>query len=146
MAARIAGLQPAHWKLIISPTPIVGPDRTNKYDNHSNVSFATEGREFRRWLRDNVRSHAFVLCGDRHWQYHSIDPETGVEEFRCGAASDSHASGSPGEDPKIHRFHRVKGGFLAIQVRPDGRRSRLVIEHRDVRGATVNSRSFERAV
>jgi alkaline phosphatase D len=137
---------PAHWKLIISPTPIVGPDRSNKYDNHSNVSFATEGREFRRWLRDNVPAHTFVLCGDRHWQYHSVDPETGVEEFGCGAASDSHASGSPGEDPKVHRFHRVKGGFLAIQVRPDGGRSRLVIAHRDVHGATVNSRSFERAV
>jgi alkaline phosphatase D len=97
-------------------------------------------------MRDNVRSHAFVLCGDRHWQYNSVDPETGVEEFGCGAASDSHASGSPGEDPKIHRFHRMKGGFLAIQVRPNGGQSRIVIEHRDVHGAIVNSRTFERPV
>jgi alkaline phosphatase D len=136
----------ADWKLIVSPTPVVGPDRPNKRDNHSNLTFATEGSEFRRWLADNARGQAFVLCGDRHWQYNSVDPATGAEEFGCGAASDSHAAGTPGEDPKIHRFHRVKGGFLAIQVRPDGRRSRLVVEHRDVKGAVVNRREFERAV
>jgi alkaline phosphatase D len=136
----------ADWKLIVSPTPIVGPDRANKRDNHSNTTFATEGGEFRRWLRDNLPARAFVLCGDRHWQYNSVDPETGVEEFGCGAASDSHASGTPGENPKMHRFHLVKGGFLAIHVRPDGRQSRLVIEHRDVKGAVVNSRNFERRI
>jgi alkaline phosphatase D len=136
----------ADWKLIVSPTPEVGPDRPNKRDKHSNLTFATEVSEFRRWLADNARGQAFVLCGDRHWQYNSVDPATGAEEFGCGAASDSHAAGTPGEDPKIHRFHRVKGGFLAIQVRPDGRRSRLVVEHRDVKGAVVNRREFERAV
>jgi alkaline phosphatase D len=136
----------ADWKLIVSPTPVVGPDRANKRDNHSNLTFATEGREFRRWLRENLPGRAFVLCGDRHWQYNSVDPDSGVEEFGCGAASDSHASGTPGEDPKMHRFHLVKGGFLAIQVRPDGKRSRLIVEHRDVSGKTVNSRTFERTV
>ena len=136
----------ADWKLIVSPTPVVGPDRANKRDNHSNATYATEGREFRRWLRDNVRDQSFVLCGDRHWQYNSVDPDTGVEEFGCGAASDSHASGTPGEDPRMHRFHLVKGGFLALQVRPSGTRSRLVIEHRNVLGKTVNSRSFERSL
>ena len=33
----------ADWKVLISPTPIVGPDRPNKHDNHSNVDFTHEG-------------------------------------------------------------------------------------------------------
>ncbi|MBK5294319.1 MAG: alkaline phosphatase D family protein [Acidobacteriia bacterium] len=134
----------AHWKLIVSPTPIVGPDRKNKHDNHSNMDFATEGSSFRKWLQQNRSTDTFVLCGDRHWQYHSIDPASKVEEFGCGAASDSHASGTPGEDPRYHRFHRVKGGFLALQVKPDGAGSQLVIEHRDVNGSAVYSRTYRR--
>ena len=69
-----------------------------------------------------------------------------MNEFGCGAASDSHAAGTPGEDLRYHKFHRVKGGFLAVQVRPEGGRSRLVIEHRDVRGQQVYQRVFEGSV
>jgi alkaline phosphatase D len=76
--------------------------------------------------------------------YHSIDPETKVQEFGCGAASDSHASGTPGENRNYHRFHRVKGGFLTIQVRPEGAVSKLVIEHRDVRGTVVYRPEYEK--
>ncbi|MCC6585508.1 MAG: alkaline phosphatase D family protein [Bryobacterales bacterium] len=136
----------ADWKLIISPTPWVGPDRKNKADNHSNEVYRTEGTEMRRWLKENTRGDTFVLCGDRHWQYHSIEPATGVHEFGCGAASDSHASGTPGEDKRYHQFHRVKGGFLAIKVRPEGNTSKLIVEHRDVHGAAVYGNSFERRV
>ena len=81
--------------------------------------------------------------GDRHWQYHSVDPETRLNEFCCGAASDSHASGTPGENPRLHRFHRVKGGFLSIQVRLTGAgKSELTIEHRDVAGNRVYGQTF----
>jgi hypothetical protein len=61
-----------------------------------------------------------------------------VEEFGCGAASDSHASGTPGEDPRIHRFHRVKGGFLRVVARPGS----LRVEHRSALGETVYTREF----
>ncbi|MBL8291512.1 MAG: alkaline phosphatase D family protein [Bryobacterales bacterium] len=135
----------ADWKLIVSPTPWVGPDRKNKRDNHANEVYRTEGREMRAWIKDNSRGDTFVLCGDRHWQYHSVEPETGVNEFGCGAASDSHAAGTPGEDLRYHKFHRVKGGFLAIQVRPEGGRSKLVIEHCDVNGRQVYQKVFERS-
>jgi len=136
----------AHWKLIVSPTPVVGPDRTNKRDNHSNAVFTEEGREIRRWLAENTKNDTFVLCGDRHWQYHSVHPETKVQEFGCGAASDSHATGTPGEDTRIHRFHRSKGGFLAIQVMPESSNSRLVVEHRDVHGNRVYGQTYEKKV
>jgi len=134
----------ADWKLIVSPTPVVGPDRPAKHDNHSNDTYTHEGNEFRRWLAKNTKNDTFVLCGDRHWQYHSVHPETKVQEFGCGAASDSHAGGTPGENPAMHRFHRVKGGFLAIQVMPEKSRSRLIVEHRDVHGTQVYRQEFER--
>ena len=136
----------ADWKIVVSPTPVVGPDRPTKHDNHSNKDWASEGGEFRRWIRDHTKGNIFVICGDRHWQYHSIDPATKVEEFGCGAASDSHAAGTPGEDKRIHKFHRVLGGFLALSVKPEGSRSSLTIEHRDVRGKTVYGRTYERTV
>ncbi|MCB1091580.1 MAG: alkaline phosphatase D family protein, partial [Verrucomicrobiae bacterium] len=55
----------ATWKVLISPTPLVGPDRKNKNDNHSNEGFAHEGNEIRSWLHDHVPDNFFVICGDR---------------------------------------------------------------------------------
>ena len=77
------------------------------------------------------------MCGDRHWQYHSVHPTTRVHEFSVGAASDEHAGGSPGEDAAYHKFHRVQGGFLAVTLARIENRSRIVFEHRDVLGAVV---------
>jgi alkaline phosphatase D len=123
----------ATWKLLISPTPLVGPDRDNKFDNHSNSVFMHEGDEIRAWFRDNVPDNFFTICGDRHWQYHSVHPGTGLNEFSVGPASDAHASGTPGEDRAYHRFHRVKGGFLSVAVRA----GTILLQHRDVHGGVV---------
>jgi alkaline phosphatase D len=136
----------ATWKVLVSPTPLVGPDRGNKADNHSNFGFHHEGAELRDWLKANVPEHFFVICGDRHWQYHSVHPYTGLHEFSVGAASDEHAGGTPGEDPKYHKFHRVKGGFLAVTLKREGAKSRISFEHRDVMGAVVYTWGSERAV
>lgn len=135
----------ATWKVLVSPTPLVGPDRKNKRDNHSNEGFQHEGDEIRAWLKANVPDNFFVICGDRHWQYHSVHPETSVQEFSAGPASDEHASGSPGENPKFHKFHRVRGGFLAVTLKREGVQSRILFEHRDVVGKVVYSWSTERA-
>ena len=85
-----------------------------------------------------------MICGDRHWQYHSVHPETGLHEFSAGPASDEHASGSPGLDPRYHRFHRVQGGFLAVTAERDGGTSRITFEHRDVKGGVAATWSVER--
>ncbi len=127
----------ATWKILISPTPLVGPDRVNKKDNHANAGFTHEGSELREWIKANVPENFFICCGDRHWQYHSVHPTTGVQEFSVGAASDAHAGGTPGENPEYHKFHRVKGGFLSVTVRPAGQESELLFEHRDVFGKPV---------
>jgi alkaline phosphatase D len=127
----------ATWKVLVSPTPLVGPDRQGKNDNHANAGFQHEGDELRSWLREHVPHNFFVVCGDRHWQYHSIHPQSGLHEFSVGAASDEHAGGTPGFDPKIHQFHRVKGGFLAVHVSRGEGQAKIVFELRDVEGKVV---------
>lgn len=127
----------ATWKIWLSPTPIVGPDRARKNDNHSNTGFKHEGDELRSWIQAHVPDNFFVLCGDRHWQYHSVHPETGVQEFSVGAASNEHAGGSPGEDKRYHRFHRVRGGFLSVTLKPAGDQSTILFQHRSVTGKVV---------
>jgi alkaline phosphatase D len=129
----------AAWKVLISPTPLVGPDRKNKTDNHANAGFAHEGDEVRGWLKEHAPGNFFVVCGDRHWQYHSAHPKTGLNEFSVGAASDEHAGGSPGENTDYHRFHRVRGGFLSVGVTADG----IAFRHHDVRGKVVYECAFK---
>jgi alkaline phosphatase D len=127
----------ADWKILVSPTPIVGPDRAGKADNHANAAFSHEGDAVREWFRANMDDRFLVIVGDRHWQYHSVHPETGLDEFSVGPASDAHAGGTPGEDPEVHRFHRVGGGFLSVDVDWVGNRPRIVLRHRDVSGRVV---------
>ena len=137
------GSSSATWKVVVNPNPIVGPDHGRKRDNHANPAFAIEGREIRQWLKDNAGGRVIVMNGDRHWQYHSVDPDTGLHEFGCGPASDEHAvSPSGGEDARYHRFLRIKGGFLTVAVNPADREQSLVIEHRDVRGEVVHRAAF----
>ena len=130
----------ADWKVLVSPTPIVGPDRTNKADNHANTAFAHEGDEMRNWFQENLPDNFFIACGDRHWQYHSVDPRTGVHEFSSGPASDEHAAGTPGEDELYHRYHAVRGGYLSVSVSAEG----IAFRHHDVHGNVVYE--YERAV
>lgn len=141
----------ATWKILISPTPMVGPDDASKIDNHADIGgFRHEGDAFFAWLAENKITGFMIVCGDRHWQYHSIHP-SGIEEFACGALNDENARlGVPpgskkGTDPEA----RIKqpylsaeptGGFLYLRVAPEGPRgARLVIEHRDDYGKVMNT-------
>ena len=65
----------ATFKLVFSPTPIVGPDRDNKKDNHANEVFASRRQMSFVASCPNTRA-SMVFCGDRHWQYASVDDET----------------------------------------------------------------------
>jgi len=105
----------ATHKFLIVPGPIVGPDKKGKADNHSNKAFAHEGKELRDFLA--TLKNTYVICGDRHWQYCSKDPKTGVLEMGCGPINDQHMfGGAPKKDEIYHRFFGKKGGFLAITV------------------------------
>lgn len=110
----------AAWRILISPTPIVGPDRARfKRDNLSNSAWEHEAEELRTFFANELGDNFFIVAGDRHWQYCSTHPRSGVQEYCCGPATDAHAGGSPGRDRRYHRFHRVEGGFLSISVGRD---------------------------
>jgi alkaline phosphatase/alkaline phosphatase D len=70
------------------------------------------------------------VCGDRHWQYHSISPE-GFEEFSCGAIHDANSrlGRRPGDPESNDPEARIRqpytqdepsGGFLMVRVAPGG--------------------------
>lgn len=123
----------ATFKILFSPTPIIGPDREKKSDNHANKTFYTEGEWLRKYLSEFP--NLFVVNGDRHWQYVSVDPETGLTEFSSGPVSDAHAQGWDPQDYRPeHRFLRVKGGFLEIEVS----NQQIVFTHHDVNGHIVH--------
>ncbi len=128
----------ADFRVLISPTPIVGPDRDKgKRDNHSNDSFAHEGSAFRSWTKQQSLKNFYTCCGDRHWQYMSIDPKTGLREFSCGPASDVHAGGNP-QQPDWQPFLRVKGGFLSVSVTREQGTPTIAFRHHDVHGEVVH--------
>jgi alkaline phosphatase D len=111
----------ATFRVLISPTPIVGPDRVTKNDNHANVGFKHEGDELRQFI--GKQKNMVIVCGDRHWQYISVDPETGVREYSCGPTSDKHAGGFQQKlRQPMHHYLNIVGGFLSGTVeRFDGK-------------------------
>lgn len=127
----------ATFKVVISPTPIVGPDRPQKVDNHANAVFHHEGEMLRRFIATQPNTH--IINGDRHWQYASRDPETGLLEFSCGPVSDEHAGGwSAGDVRPGEMFLRVKGGFLSVAVRREGPQPLITFTHHAVDGTVVH--------
>jgi len=133
----------ATFRVVVSATPIVGPDRSNKADNHSNRAFAHEGRRLRELLSRHPGT--VVVCGDRHWQYASVDPDTGLWEFSCGPMTDRHAGGfSIDQRTDAHRYLAVRGGFLSVSVElgVDPEAPRLYLRHHDPQGLVLNEQHF----
>ncbi len=130
----------APFKLIISPTPLIGPDDAYKKDNHTNFGgFRVERDSLFFWLKTHgFRNNGlYFICGDRHWQYHSIDP-SGFEEFSCGALVDANArlGRIPGDslstDPAgtiIQPYVQkdASGGFLLVNSGRDEYNSPLLL-------------------
>jgi alkaline phosphatase/alkaline phosphatase D len=123
----------ATFKILISPNPLIGPDDAYKIDNHANLKgFRHEGQEFLDFLVEEGfgRNEFFIVNGDRHWQYHSIDPR-GYSEFGTGAFNDENArmGRNPGDpastDPDAeivqpYTSPEPSGGFLNVRVDPEG--------------------------
>jgi alkaline phosphatase D len=127
----------AVFRVLISPTPVVGPDRERKSDNHANKVFAHEGNELRRFMAS--MKNMIVINGDRHWQYCSVDDETGLREFGTGPSSDQHAGGWSQDDFRPeHRYLKLKGGFLHVAVIREDAAPKMVLRHRSVTGDVYN--------
>jgi len=111
----------AVFKVLISPTPLVGPDSPRKRDNHADPGgFFSEGLEFFAWLRENRIKGFYICCGDRHWQYHSVHP-SGYQEFCCGPLCEKTAVKRPPTRPDIRQpyLRGGIGGFLLVRVLPN---------------------------
>jgi alkaline phosphatase D len=127
----------ATFKILISPTPIVGPDRVKKNDNHANAGFSFEGNKIRQFL--SQQENMYVICGDRHWQYISKDLESGLIEFSCGPGSNDHAGGwSQDNILPEHIYLNVVGGFLEAEVSSKSGKALLTIRHYDPDGNLLN--------
>lgn len=47
--------------------------------------------------------------------------------------------------PEYHKFHRVQGGLLAVTLKREGARTRILFEHREVMGRAAYPWSSERS-
>lgn len=123
----------ATFRVLVSPTPLVGPDRATKNDNHANKGFTHEGNELREFL---AQHNMVTVCGDRHWQYMSVDPRTKLREYSTGPGSDPHAGGWKQSDYRgdMHRFLRVAGGFLSVTVERYDDKPTMTMRFHDVDG------------
>ena len=126
----------ATFRVLISPTPVIGPDRPQKKDNLSNKVFYHEGEMLRKFIQKQANMH--VITGDRHWQYASRDPETGVLEFSCGPASNEHAGGWKKGDVRMEELYmQVIGGYLEVEVKRKANQPIIIFSHHDVNGNVV---------
>ncbi|MFH1718737.1 MAG: alkaline phosphatase D family protein [Planctomycetota bacterium] len=144
----------AAFKILISPTPLVGPDDRSKTDNHTNLNgFRHEGQEFFDWLKQNafLNKNFYILCGDRHWQYHARHP-SGFEEFSCGSLVEANSrlgvkAGSPKStdpDGKITQYYcqlegKPSAGFLMVSVSPTKDGAEGLFDFYDERGRLAYS-------
>jgi len=128
----------ATFRILISPTPLVGPDRgENKSDNHANEAFATEGSELRHFVAN--QKNMIVINGDRHWQYASKDLETGLREFGCGSFTDKHAGGwSNDQVLPEHEYVNVVGGFLTVTIERIEDKPLMTVRHYSVDGKILH--------
>ncbi|MBT5830373.1 MAG: alkaline phosphatase, partial [Candidatus Latescibacteria bacterium] len=131
----------AAFRVLISPTPVVGPDRERKKDNHANEGFTHEGNLLRQFIAE--QKNMVVVCGDRHWQYVSVDSATGVREYSSGPASDGHAGGWS-NDKRLpeHRYLNVIGGFMEGVVAREDDKPVLIFRHFGVDGNLLNEDRF----
>lgn len=135
----------AAFKVLMTSTPILGPDRDNKNDNYSNDNFQYEGDEIRAFI--NQQENFFICNGDRHWQYVTHPEGTNLWEFSAGAGADAHAGGwKPNDRRPEHRFLRVKGGFLSGYVSRKNGVATLRFRHHAVDGTVVHEEVFDVAM
>ena len=132
----------ATFRILISPTPIVGPDQDDKADNHSNAAFYTEGEEIRSFV--GSQKNMFIINGDRHWQYVSQDPVSGAIEFSSGPTTDEHAQGFKLRyRTPMHRYLKIKGGFLTVAVSDHENGAEITFVHHAVDGSIYNTETFK---
>jgi len=137
----------ATFRVVVTGTPVVGPNvdykAGEKGDSLADEAFRTEGNEIRRFLA--AQPNTVVVTGDRHWQYHSVDPATGLHEFGCGPACFGMAEGFVGKVRRsaMHRFLRIDGGFLSGEMTYPAGRPSLTFRHHDTHGRVLSEYTLD---
>jgi alkaline phosphatase/alkaline phosphatase D len=111
------------------------------------------------WLKEHdfLNKNFYLICGDRHWQYHSIHPD-GLEEFSSGAFVDQNSRPGrvPGdlestdpdailEVPYIQTEGNNSGGFLMVQVATVHDQPEISFTYYNTRGKQLYSVTKEAA-
>ena len=130
----------ATFKILISPTPMVGPDhlwKAERNDNHVDPGWATEGNMLREYI--GKQKNMYYICGDRHWQYISKHPETGMIEYAAGASTDQHSTPLDNPDTSMHLYYRKDvGGFLSVTIDRIKGTPTATFRHHGVKGEVYN--------
>ena len=95
------------------------------------------------WMIDkNIVDNTFFVCGDRHWQYHSIYKDK-VHEFCSGPTSQFKVQYLPKPEKGIIKqpYNGPSGGFLAVKYKVD---QSISFEHFGERGKIQNKKTFTR--
>lgn len=132
----------ADFRIIVSPSPLIGPDKPHKRDNHANVNgFMIEGRSFMDWMiENNLVENTFLVCGDRHWQYHSIYKDK-VHEFCSGPTSQFQVQYVPKPTAGVIKqpYNGPTGGFLTVKYDTE---KTVSFEHYGETGKLLNKKTF----
>ena len=115
--------------------------------NHK--GFRYEGEAFFKWLVENefLNKNLYIICGDRHWQYHAAHP-SGIEEFSSGALVDNNSrpgrlAGDPDStdpDGLVKQYYiqgneaSASGGFLQVTVKRENSIPIASFYHYDEKG------------
>ncbi|MDE0767858.1 MAG: alkaline phosphatase D family protein, partial [Opitutaceae bacterium] len=130
----------ATFKIVISPTPMVGPDHIWKgemNDNHADLGWSHEGDMLREFIGN--QKNMYYICGDRHWQYISRHPETGMVEYAVGASTNQHSTPLDNPDTAMHQYYRPHvGGFLSVTVDEISGTPTATFRHHGVNGDQYN--------
>jgi alkaline phosphatase D len=129
----------ATFKILLSPTPIVGPDhlwKATKTDNHADKGWSYEGDMLRNFI--SSQKNMYFICGDRHWQYISKHEKTGMLEYCSGPSTDAHATTIENPDRAMHLYYRPEGGFLAVTIDRIDEVPTAVFRHYNVLGELQN--------
>ncbi|GIT31229.1 MAG: hypothetical protein Ct9H300mP1_32750 [Planctomycetaceae bacterium] len=128
----------ASFRVLISPTPIVGPDRARgKNDNHFPKRLLRPRGTNSATGRNSTSSRIFCLLRRSALAVPLDDPlrtprvflRTGQQPARRRVTR---------SDPAIQPFHRVRGGFLSVRVSRSGGQPSISLKHHDVQGKVVN--------
>lgn len=131
----------ATFKLIINPTPILGPDFSYKTDNHATKGFKYEGDMLKSFF--SKQKNLYLCHGDSHWQHVTYRKEENLWEFCCGAGTDFANMGWTGGKHPDHQFFRLMGGFLHGRVFRENGLAKLNLSICNVDGKALYTKVFE---